>query len=357
MIDQAERRKTVRQLLLALLAVLYFFLGAEPLARELTTMPVWRSGFVELMATDSGDDDIAFTMGDWFGFFRRDGHLTMSAFALGGAELTDWAYIPLGNRSATTDAFELYSKNADRLGYVQGGQPFFSAGRLFTAHIDGTGLNAHDRSGAIEWKYAFPSHLSAFAANDQIVVGGTIDGRVEAVGADGSRLLHFAPGGSRLPIILGLAVSPSSAWIALFSGIDAQRLVVLGKGRSDYRVVSHRYLESDFREPARVAILANERHVLYRRADGIGVWDVNGTIDAVLPVQADDFDVHYDAERDLGYIVAYRAGESELVVFRPPAKLIGRMVLGSRRVILRIEGEAIYMASPLAVARFDFSKE
>jgi hypothetical protein len=151
------------------------------------------------------------------------------------------------------------------LGSFGAGLPFFSSGRLFSASMDGTTVTSHGKDGMSLWNHAFPSQVSAFAANEDMVIGGTVDGWLEAVNTTGERVLRFAPGGSRLPVILGVGVSPSSSWIAMLSGLDAQRLVVLGRGKSDYRVVSHRYLESAYREPARVAVLGDDRHVLYRQ--------------------------------------------------------------------------------------------
>ena len=143
----------------------------------------------------------------------------------------------------------------------------------------------------------------------------------------------------------------------MLSGIDSQRLVVLGRGKSDYRVVSHRYLESTYRAPVRIAVLGDDRHVLYRQPEGVGVWEVSGKTSDTLPIMADDFDVYYHSEQGLAYLVADHAGTSEIVVFRPPAKLLGRIELGKSLDVVRIDGATIYLATPSAIARLDFIEE
>jgi len=228
---------------------------------------------------------------------------------------------------------------------------------LFSAEGDGTGVSAYDARGARQWSYSFPCQLSAFAAGDDLVVGGTVDGWLEGVSFDGSRAFSMAPGGSRLSVILGLGVSRSGDWVAAVSGIDRQRLVVLGRGGADYRVASHTYLETDYREPVRVIVMEDDRHVLYRRPDGIGVWAVDGTVDEVLPVKADDFDVAMDAVRGISYLVARRGNKSEIVAFRLPATLLGRIALPDSSEYVRFSGSSVFIGGREWLGRFDFVED
>jgi len=199
--------------------------------------------------------------------------------------------------------------------------------------------------------------LSAFSSGEAIVVGGTVDGWLEGVSPDGGRVFSFAPGGSRLPVILGLDVSRSGDWVAAVSGIDRQRLVVLGRGGADYRVASHRYLESDYREPVRVIVMDDDRHVLYRRPDGIGVWSVDGAVDGLLPVKADDFDAAIDEATGVAYIAARRGDKAEIVAFRLPDTLLGRIALPDNCEYIRFSGSSAFVGGRTWLARFDFVEE
>jgi len=190
-----------------------------------------------------------------------------------------------------------------------------------------------------------------------MVVGGTVDGWLEGVDSEGRQVFSFAPGGSRLPVVLGVGISRSGDWVAAVTGLDKQRLVVLGRGGNDYRVASHKFLESDFREPVRVVILEDDRHVLYRRDDGVGVWAVDGSIDAVLPVRADTFDVALDESKGIAYIVARRGRKSEIAAFRLPATLLGRIALPDSSEFVRFSGSSVYIGSRTWLARFDFVED
>jgi len=132
---------------------------------------------------------------------------------------------------------------------------------------------------------------------------------------------------------------------------------VLGRGGADYRVTSHRYLDSDYRESVRVIVMSDNRHVLYRRPDGIGVWSVNGDVDELLPVKADDFDVQIDEGMDIAYIAARRGRKAEIAVFRRPSTLLGRIPLPDSSEYIRFIGSSAYIGGRTWLARFDFVED
>lgn len=357
MSDQLERHPILKSLVLALCVPVYFLLGAEPLAREYLARPSWRTALKPVVVPSVSSEAYGFSKKDWYGFIGNTGDLILAEKTPGGAVVSDWAYVANQTGPEPGTMYELRGIDGTRLGSFQGGYPFFANDRLFTAARDGTTLSAYGRDGTSIWAHSFPSQISAFAANNELAIGGTVDGWIEAVDIQGNRVLRFAPGGSRLPVILGVGVSPSSSWIAILSGLDSQRLVVLGRGKSDYRVVSHRYLESNYREPARVAVLGDDRYVLYRQPEGVGVWEVTGRSNDTLPITADDFDVYYNPGQGLAYLVARSAELSEIVIFRPPSKLLGRIELGKDIDVVRIDEATVYLATSGAIARLDFIEE
>jgi hypothetical protein len=203
----------------------------------------------------------------------------------------------------------------------------------------------------------FPCQISAFASGETLSVGGTIDGWLEGIDKNGKKVFSFSPGGSRLPVVLGTAVSDSGDWIATVSGIDKQRLVVLGRGGVEYRVKSHRYLESDFREPIRVVIMEDDTHVLYRREDGVGVWSVDGKVDEVLPVMAEDFDVSVDPPHRIALLAARQGESKSITVFRTPSTLLGTIRLPDSSDFIRIIGSSVYFGGQSWIARLDLVEE
>lgn len=332
--------------------VAYFFLFPFPLASELTALPRWAVSLES--ARVSGEvpsgGGIPFSASGAYGYFSADGTIYYLDKAKGGAAVTEGAY-------ALLDEPALYSAATRARIAALSGTPFFAGGDIYAAAADGTQLLSYGPDGARKWSYHFPSPLSAFASAGSLAVGGTVDGLLEGVSASGEQVFSFAPGGSRLQVILGLAVSPSASRIAAVAGIDRQRLVVLGRGGTSYRVDSHRYLDSDYRFPVTLAFLDDERYVLYPRPDGIGVWAVDGSRDAVLPIKADSFAVRMDPESGVAYLVARQGQKAELVVFYPPATVLGRVPVPKGVDYLRMEGSTLYFSTDGVLARVDFRQE
>ena len=346
MSDGKGRRAIVAVLTIVVMILAYFFVCAEPLTTELSAVPRWRVDIAatagsKLPADKSADDLLSYSTDSRHGYFWPDGRI-------------DKSYV-ISARDGTGSVLKVPGVSAELP--IASSLPFFASGKLYSAEADGTGFAAWDEAGLKLWSYTFPCQLSAFSAGGALAVGGTVDGWLEGVTTDGRKAFSIAPGGSRLPVILGLGVSRSGDWIAAISGIDRQRLVVLGRGGTDFRVTSHRYLDSDYREPVRVIMMSDDRHVLYRRPDGIGIWSVDGKVDEVLPVKADDFDIHLDEERGIAYLVARRGHKSEIIVFRLPATLLGRISLPDSSEFVRFVGSSAYVGDKAWLARFDFVED
>ncbi|PKL08227.1 MAG: hypothetical protein CVV51_09995 [Spirochaetae bacterium HGW-Spirochaetae-7] len=354
MSDGKGRRVAIAVFAIVVMILAYFFVCTEPLSAELSAVPRWRidiaaTAETALPAGESVEGLLSYSTDTRHGYFWPDGRVAFMADE--PAAISDKSYV-IPSRNGSGSMLKVPGKPAGLP--IEAHLPFFAADKLYSAELDGSGFAAWDQSGRKSWSYAFPCQLSAFSAGDTLAVGGTVDGWLEGVTVDGRKAFSFAPGGSRLSVILGLGVSRSGDWIAAISGIDRQRLVVLGRGGADFRVTSHRYLDSDYREPVRVIVMSDDRHVLYRRTDGIGVWSVDGKVDEVLPVKADDFDVHADGERGLAYLVARRGRKSEIVVFRLPATLLGRISLPDSSDYVRFVGSSAYVGGRTWLARFDF---
>ncbi|HAE22238.1 MAG TPA: hypothetical protein DCG47_07945 [Spirochaetaceae bacterium] len=340
-------------LLVLALIVAYFFLFPETLPAELGIRAQWRISSEATGQFSAVNEGIPFSFQDRFGYFSPDGRASAIGLSAGGTQISGERYIQ--GDTATNSA--LFDAEGKLIGRIEGYGPFFVGNRLFSATPDGLGLRAHDAFASAQWLYMFPSHLSAFNASPTLAIGGTVDGTIEGVGLDGSRVFSFAPGGSRLQVILGLAISPNAKHIAAISGVDPQRLVVLGQGAGDYRVISHRYLDSDYREPVRVAFMPGDRYVLYRRPDGIGIWSIDGKVDELLPITAEDFDVYYDEGRDLAYVAARTRDSLSIIAFQPPTRILGRIELPVHSEFVHVDSSALYFGGMDGLYKLVFLEE
>ena len=84
---------------------------------------------------------------------------------------------------------------------------------------------------------------------------------------------EFEPGGSTYPVILGAALAKSGKQFACVSGIDRQRFILNQKKNGFSKVVFHKYLETDQKEPVLVQFSSDEKVVYYNCSKGLGIVD------------------------------------------------------------------------------------
>ena len=103
--------------------------------------------------------------------------------------------------------------------------------------------------------------------------------------------------------------------------------------------------------------MPDERYVLYRRPDGIGIWSVDGKIDELLPIMAEDFTVYYDSERDLAYVAARTRDSLSIVAFQPPTRILGRVELPQSSEFVRMDSSALYFGGMDGLYKIVFLEE
>jgi len=271
-----------RRLVVALafvVGLVYFFICATPLPRELGMEPVWSrkievaSGELPAMPGYAGKGAgtvHSFRLGPVFGYFDEGGKDIVSAAAPFNVAVSDDAYIVYDREPASLAMKAPDGRVAARLS--EPGYPFFGGGRTFVMHPGQTSVAEIGKDGRAIWSRDFSSIVTAFDAKPDLALFGLMDGRLVGVAPDGSVLLDFAPGGSRIEGIYGCAVSPDGLMAAAICGLDKQRLVVLEKRSAAYRVAWHRWLESDFRRPVSISFTADGAHLLYESPSGLGIY-------------------------------------------------------------------------------------
>lgn len=357
MVEHAGRWRLGVSMILGAALVAYFFIFPEPLSSELSAKPRWATRVVQTAADPSraafGEvEALPFVSQRAYGFVSPDGTLLYAGLGPEGVQaLGGKALVARGGRSVVLNA------DGSEGASVPGEGAFMAAGRLFAADGGGSGVAAYDDYGVEQWRYRFAGRVSAFAAAADIAVAGTLDGKLEGVGLDGSRQFEFAPGGSRIEAIFGVAASQDGARVAAISGLDPQRLVVLGRGGAGYRVVAHKYLDSDFREPARVAFLEGGRYALYRRPDGVGILGLDEKVDGLIPVAADEFRAFYREGAPRAYLYAERGRDKSVVAFKAPTLIYGSLSLPSSAQLIGMQGDALFIEYDDGLYRLDFTEE
>lgn len=289
-------KKWLAIVLITLACVAYFFLCAVPLPKELVLEPRWSLGLAAPPAIPGAPAApssaqaaakgslLPFTLGPSFGYFDPEGGLASLQALPFGLAISDKGYIAYDQNPASLSLRSPDGKETAKIG--EAGYPFYSGERLFIMRPGQNSVAELGPDGRVLWQRDFSSLITAFASSPDLAVFGLMDGSLVGVGRDGAERLSFSPGGSRVAGIYGCAVSPDGQLVAAISGLDKQRLVVLERRTSAYRVTYHRWLDSDFRRPVAMGFTDDGRFLAYERPDGFGVYSCEGRSEARVSAKA-----------------------------------------------------------------------
>jgi len=352
--EETGKKRIVAALAVAA-GVAYFLICALPLPKELVLAPVWARPVASAPlspsgAAQAGGEAIPFRLGGRYGYFSSEGKLIFAATPPYGVALAPDAYATYDRLS---EGFSIKSPSGVEVAKVKAlGYPFFAASRRFVIGPDQAQVSELAADGKVAWSRRFGSVVTAFSACPSLAAFGLMDGTIVGIDRSGSEVLSFAPGGSRVPGIYGVAVSPDGLLVAAVSGLDRQRLVVMEKRVSAYRVAYHRWLDSDYRRPVPMAFTAEGGLLVYESPAGVGVYERSGR-DAVLPIPA-SIGLGLSARGGELLVLLSGAGESKrLVCASLPGCRVVDAPLVARDAFVQASGDSIFIGADDRIARMD----
>ena len=351
---------------------MYFVCAARPIPQETILIPRWLVSLESGNPIPLGDsslralhrqwDDrslIPFELGGRFGYFDREGRFSINRAKRFNVSLSAdrWA-----EYNEEPDSIEIFSNNGEMLTIINDprGYPFFLDGRTFLIGSDQTAISQVDDAGAVNWVYEFASLLIDVDAAAGLVLAGSFDGVAGVLDSSGRQVFSFDPGGSRYAIILGCAISGDGSKIALISGINAQRFLLLerfGSTGSDYKVVYHEFLTSDFRRPVNVSFIDNDRWIVFERENGVGFFNVGSRRSGKVNLKGNVITVDGSGGQNLVFaIVSLPSGGKELVGIKLPDKVIIEAPFKNDDVFLGRLDSRLFIGGGQTLISFDVEK-
>jgi hypothetical protein len=366
----------------------YFLVCAVPLKKELLLVPAWSRSLSPAMSADaplgaaakgaappataaapkavamnqgsnssqataqgSISSPLPFRLGGLFGYFTEEGDILFAENVAYGVALAPDAYATYDSQS---EGFSIRSPSGKELSRVSApGYPFFAAGRRFVVGPDQATVSELGENGASSWAYQFPSIVTAFDASPALAVFGLMDGSLLGFDRSGKVVLDFAPGGSRIAGVYGVAVSPDGLYVAAITGADKQRLVVLEKRSTAYRVTYHRYLSSDYRRPVAIAFTSDGSRLAYESPAGIGIYDRGTREESVVSVPALPSLAQTARDGDLMVFLSKKGGKKRLVCTAAPDRRVVDLPLEADRAFVLAKGNAIFLGLDDRIVRMD----
>ena len=348
-----------------------FFIAARPIPQETVLVPRWLVSLetgIPSTLTDSQEVSpeprsagnlMPFELGSRFGYFDRQGNFSINQHRMANVSLAPQRWAEYGPEP---DAITVMGSDGEALAIIENprGYPFFIDGRTFLINSENNAISAVDDSGAISWTYEFASEITSVDAAAGLLLAGTLDGVLSVVDSGGRQVFSFEPGGSRYSVIYGCAISHDGSLLAVISGLDEQRFLLLERyGNNDYRVIYHEFLESRFTRPVVIAFIEEDRWIIFEHHNGLGFYRVGSRQTGHVKINGELSAIDLSGGQGLIFaIVSPHAPENaqELLSISLPGRVIMRAPFKCEEVFLGRAGTRLFIGGGQSLIAFDLEK-
>jgi hypothetical protein len=344
-------------LFLPVLLILYLLLFPYPGGRETLIRPVWARELTAAVAPSPNTDrpQWYFRAGDSFGYADLQGNLFYLGRRLHNLSLSDTGFINYG--SVPDHVVFMNPRGEFEYSIKSYGYPLLESGGqvLYSVHTDRSGLKRIDSEGEILWSKSFATLITTIALSADQCLLGLMDGRALLIDSEGDVIYQHTLDESRIPVLLGAAISEDRRWIALVSGIDPQLLTIVERRAGQFVPVFTQQLDSDFRREVQVRFDQTARFLFFEVGEGLGMLDVRKKASARLPssgvLESMDSGPEFAA-------AAFRLAEgSLLLVFRPLDTLLLSKQLNAERLYVKAIGNSLILGYDGVLLRADLVED
>jgi len=344
----------------ALVFFAYVFMASTPIGKETVLVPAWLSP-VESEKTHSKTDPgsspapMPFKLGSRFGYYGADSGFSLIETVESRLSLNEHSWASYG---ASPDSIEVMNVDGSlRFVTNERGYPLFIEDQTWIIGPEQNTIALLGESGKILWCRQYPSPITCADAAVGLTLVGLLDGSIDLIATDGSRVFYFEPGGSRLPVITSAHLSSDARRIALVSGVDPQRFLLLERGGDAYKVIHHEYLGVGFRRPVISAFVGNNAFFVFESESGLGVHAIASKKTTFLPLNGRVLVLNDSPSEERFFLTVDSKTMRELVGVRLPATIFMRAPFLSAEPFLAVEGQRLYLGSPTALAALDISSK
>jgi hypothetical protein len=391
----AKNKKKYRFLIGFLIVIVYIFAAARPIPMETVLTPRWLSSlesnypvyiegenavnringgdspepgeeeptFVESRSAESkfvesgfAEPLLPFTLGNRFGYIGGDGTFALNRVVRGNVSAAKNYWAEYG---AAPESIEIMDPRNEVLAKLSGprGYPFFIDDYIFLIHEDQNSLTFLDSEGNRLWTYDFSAPITDIDAAAGLILAGTLDGTVELLTLAGKRFFFFEPGGSRYSAVYGCRISQDGSKLAIISGFDDQRFLLLEKLGDSYKVAYHEFLSDGFRRPVHISFIAEDRWVAFEGEEGLVLYNIGARNSVKIPLEGDITALDNLGTDNLLFVITSQSErKKQLVGIRLPDNIIMKAPFSSGNVFLGRQGQRLYIGGGSTIASFDLAK-
>jgi hypothetical protein len=355
--------------------VIYIFIAPRSIPVETVLAPRWitslESNYPVILQDASTDENellLPFTLGNRFGYLAGNGKFAINQIRDGYVSMSEnlWTeYEALPSLLTVMDPHneEIFSIENPK------GYPMFLDNRIFIVGSEQNSITALSPAGEELWTYDFSAPLTCIDAAGGYLLAGTLDGVVGLLDPAGSLVFTpFEPGGSRLSVILGCAISHDASRLAIISGVEKQRFILLERSVAErrgtehlpdtYKVVYHEFLSDGFRRPVFIRFINDDTQVIFERGEGLGIFTISTRASTKVNLEGE-----ITAMEDLGedgfifLVTSQSQDEKRFIAIRHPGLIVNEAPFKSKNAFLARQRNKIYLGGNMLMASFEMEKQ
>ena len=253
--------------------LLYIILAAKPLPKEYQFQPVWKINITKQISNlKENEQQYYFRLGNNLGYFTDEGNITLYKTFPHLASISD-IYFTIYDNFAKNITF--YENTGNAKGVINfEGFPYIVDDMIYVMLQGGNSFIKCNSDGNQEWKYEGILPITAFKAGPKYTAAGFADGSINIFNnASGEAEIQFAPGGSDLPVVLGIDISQNGEYIAAVCGHNKQRFILAHREENQPKIIFHTFLDTNSANQSLVHFCNDESRVIYNYENTIGVYD------------------------------------------------------------------------------------
>jgi hypothetical protein len=209
------------------------------------------------------------------------------------------------------------------------------------------------------WTHDFPAPLTCIDAAGGHLLAGTLDGAVELLDFTGNPVFTpFEPGGSRISVILGCALSQDASRLALISGVEKQRFLFLERSGDTYKVVYHEFLSDGFRRPVHIRFINNDAQIVFEREEGLGIFIISSRTSTKVNLDGEIVALDDSGEDGFLFLITSQSqNEKRFIAVRHPGLIVNEAPFKSKNAFLARQQNRLYLGGDLLMASFELEKK
>lgn len=254
--------------------VVYILVAVKPLGKEIQFVPEWKIDVTNPSIAKDAESEamLPFKLGQTLGYFTPEGEVTNFITFPQKAFISDSAYTFYNINNTAASIFNPDGTLKTKINAA--GFPMIDEDRIFNFLPGGAAFSKYNEEGKAEWTYSGAVPLTAFDSSEKSIAAGFADGTICQFDMNGNLVQRFAPGGSEIPVILGIAVSSNGQYIAAICGQNRQRFVLAKKDGVHTKIISHEFLDSKETRQTLLKFSRDDSTVYYNSGKILGIENV-----------------------------------------------------------------------------------